>query len=109
MHIFHVPFIGFPQSKRFATKLAFELARRWLCCDVVQPLLVVIQTSFLRVTFVALITLELALVFRLDITHVLQLLWVVCLVVGAQLFHAVVVTLADWTDDVSTYHLKARK
>ena len=88
------------------TFVALELALRRCSCDVVGPLLVMRQTFLFSESFVALVTLELAIVFQLAL---LFLPWMVCLVVGVQLFHASVVTLADLTDEIFRCHLKKIK
>ena len=90
MHSFHVMFQILPLNVSIVTKVAFELARRRFSCDVMGPFLVLMQSITCSVSLLTLTTLELMLVFCL---------WMVFLVVGVQLFHAVVVTLADLTDE----------
>ena len=64
-------------------------------------LLVNISILFAREALLALVTLELALVFCW-----FGLWWMVFIVVGVQLFQAVMVTLANLTDEVARGNLK---
>ena len=88
-----------PHCVPFVADVTFELARGRFTCGVVQSLHVVSQTMFARKLLVTLVTLKLAFVFSTR-------LWMICLVVGVQLFNAFVITFADLTDEVSRRHLK---
>ena len=105
MHLFHVHFQWVPLSISFVAKVTLELANRRFHCDVMISLLVALQFFFPSESFSALVALELAIVFQFAL---LSLPWMVCLVVGVQLFHATVVTLADLTDEIFRCHLKKR-
>ena len=102
MHFLHVAFKLVSLSISFAAKFALELVGRVFTIDTVNPLNMLVQPELGCIAVLTLLTLELAFVISDFVFPSVSFLpWVVFLVVVVQLLHAVVVTLADWTDEVS--------